>query len=315
MSVSYFIFSLDTELAWGHFDCFRSNMFSHDGSRERYAIKRLLALFREYEIEATWCVVGQLLHQDSNDHYPYFWRGKYPEFEALYDAKHPLLFGPDVIETLLNERQHEIGFHGYTHRPFSARFMEQADAQWEIEQWLEVASSWDITPSTVIFPRNKVAYLELFKTYNFTTYRGEEVQPLSHHLPIIGRGFRRFNEELALVIPPMSFSVEEDTIGLVNIPSSRWLFGFNHTLDRMLNSAGLTLLRVYQIIEGIKQAVRNGQVVHIWAHPYEFRTDADFEKLEFILQYVRKAVKTGKMQSITMKNLAEAIKAKAPLSV
>jgi hypothetical protein len=305
MQLSRFIFSLDTELAWGHFDCFRSTLFSHDGSRERFAIKRLLDLFHEYEIRATWCVVGQLFHQDHNNHYPDFWRGKYPEFEQLYDSHHPLLYGPDVIEMLLKDGRHEIGFHGYTHRPFSSKFMGPEDAQWEVEQWLDAAKAWNIEPQSVIFPRNKVAYLNLFKTYNFICYRGEEVQTLLHQLPLIGRGFRRFNEEIALVIPPQSFVISRDASGMVNIPSSRWLFGFNHRMERTLDSLKLQLLRIYQIAEGIKQATNKEQVIHLWAHPYEFRTEADFEKLEFILQHVRKSIHSGQMQSMTMSDLAK----------
>ncbi len=32
---SYFLFSFDTELAWGYYDHFRPEMFSADGKRER----------------------------------------------------------------------------------------------------------------------------------------------------------------------------------------------------------------------------------------------------------------------------------------
>jgi hypothetical protein len=48
----YFLFSLDTELATGHFDLDqdRGKKFSRDGTRERQSIYRLIDLFEEYNI-------------------------------------------------------------------------------------------------------------------------------------------------------------------------------------------------------------------------------------------------------------------------
>ena len=58
----YFLLSLDTELAWGHHDNFRPEMFSADGGRERQAIELILEALDEFNIKATWAVVGHLFY-------------------------------------------------------------------------------------------------------------------------------------------------------------------------------------------------------------------------------------------------------------
>ena len=63
MEKGVFLFSLDTELALGHFRRFDQRRFSPDGSRERMAVSRLIKLFEKYQISATWAVVGHMFSE------------------------------------------------------------------------------------------------------------------------------------------------------------------------------------------------------------------------------------------------------------
>jgi hypothetical protein len=303
-----FLFSLDTELAWGHFDCFDPALFSSDGSRERRAVERLLHLFAEYGITATWCVVGQMFHRDDGDHYPAFWRGKYPLFEQMYDERHPLLHGADVVERLIADGRHEIGCHGYTHRPFHPQWMTPEDARWELEQWRAAAESWGIRAQTIIFPRNRVGFLDIIHEYGVSTYRGLEVQPATHRLPGIGKVFRRFNETSGVVLPPAAYPLPAvEPNGMVNLPASRWLFGVSPAFDAGLERVGLTELRAQTLVRGVRRAAREGKIIHLWAHPYEFRTDAEFDKLARVLRQVRHEAEAGRLHSMSMNQLSQTI--------
>jgi peptidoglycan/xylan/chitin deacetylase (PgdA/CDA1 family) len=304
----YFLLSFDTELAWGHFDCFNPAIFSADGRRERDALRRLLDMLDEYGIVATWAVVGKLF----DPAYPDSWRGKYELFEAIHAKGNPLLHGTDFLDTLLEgQRDHEIAFHGNTHRVFTESAITAHEARDEIEQWVEAAAIRGIErPRTVIFPRNRIGHLDVFLNAGFICYRGLEAQPQTHTLPVVGRGFRRYNEYVAMIIPPQTYTLPADEGGLVNLPSSRWLFG----MDRRIESFGarfrLDRLRTGQIIRGVKMAARAGKVIHLWAHPYEFRTDRDFETLRLILCAVHNEVRRGRMTSIVMGELAALLKQK-----
>ena len=62
--VGYFVFSLDTELAWGSlWDQPRSERTSRDGSKERETIRRLLDMMDEFGIVATWAITGHLFYE------------------------------------------------------------------------------------------------------------------------------------------------------------------------------------------------------------------------------------------------------------
>ena len=306
-TTGYFLFSLDTELAWGHFDCFRPDMFSPDGSRERNAIRRLLALCDEFGITATWAVVGQLFSDryPEVDTYPAAWRGKYPAFENLYRQGHPLLHGGDVIQMLLDHAdRHEIAFHGFTHRVFDERDMDAKTAKSEIAAWLQAARDRVAAPTTVIFPRNRVGHLQVFREAGFDCYRGVEIQSRIHSLPALGKAFRRF-EDLSSILVPQSYDLPgPDDSGLVDLPASRWLFGFNRRLDRLLDALGLPTMRMWRIAAGIHRAAAQRKIVHLWAHPYEFQTEADFQKLRYVFSAYAQEAQRGLMQSVSMAALA-----------
>jgi hypothetical protein len=99
--------------------------------------------------------------------------------------------------------------------------------------------------------------------------------------------------------------------GLVNFRESQHLFAFNRKVELLLDSHNLHNLRVRRIVKGIKKAAREKKIFHLWAHPWEFRTEKDFLKLRYIFNYVVKEVKAGNMQSIGMAELAKIIREKS----
>lgn len=305
-----FIFSLDAELAWGHYDRFHAGLFSPDGSRERWAIEQLLDLFDEFQIVATWAFVGHLFFNECEKCTvcPILeWRGKYDTFKAIYETAHPLWYGADIVRAVLQRKMpHEIAFHGYTHRIFDEGLSE-AGVRTEIEEWLRLAARQNLIPRTVIFPRNQINYLDLFQSYGFSAFRGEETQPTLCSLPFIGRVFRRYYYELAALLPPPLYEPAIDPSGLVNVPSSRWLFGFNRKLEGLLDGCGLHTLRLRQIVQGIRRAGRENLTIHLWAHPFEFRSERDVLKLRYLLGYVAEEIDQGRMRSVSISTVAHEV--------
>lgn len=300
---AYFLLSFDTELAWGHFDCFRPELFSADGRRERHYLGRVLDLLDEYEVAATWAVVGKLFDPS----YPAEWRGRYPAFEQLHAGGSGLLHGADFLETLLRRAaRHEIAFHGHTHTPFAEDTMTAAAARSEIEAWIQAAAKWGVgPPRTVIFPRNRIGHRDVFAQAGFICCRGEQVNPRTHSLPLVGRAFRRYSEYLALASAPQTYALPAASEGaLVNLPASRWLFGMSPGFERRVERSILQRLRIGRLVAGIRAAASRGEVVHLWAHPYEFRTDEDIELLDAVLQAAQREIRLGRMKSSTMVDLA-----------
>lgn len=307
-----FLFSLDTEQAWGYHDCFNWNLFSRDGKQEQQAVERLLEILDEFNITATWAVLGILFRRQLDGMPSDNSFKKNAAFEQLLRSNHPLVLGDRIIAALLAKRhRHEIAFHGYTHRVFDERLMSAAGAEFEMQQWLEAAKSSGIVPKSVVFPRNRIGHLKLLRHYGMLCYRGEELLPRAYSLPVLGKALRWLHYNIIAICTPLAHKPVVDSCGMVNLPSSRWLFGFNRKLDRLFDATGLHMLRLRKIAKGIRRAAREKKVIHLWAHPHEFHTEKDFEKLRYLFDHVAEEVSAGRMKSVSMAELAASVLAQA----
>jgi hypothetical protein len=308
--IGYFVFSLDTELGWGYFDQdhLRHARFSHDGSQERKSIERLLDTLDEFGIAATWAIVGHMFYE-SCEHCAVCpildWKNKYGSFEEVYETKNPLWYGADVINSLLTRRaRHEIAFHGYTHEIFDENTMSEEKARIEIREWIRLSRRKNIIPQTVVFPRNKVGHLRLFEEFGFLCYRGEEPTSTAHSLLYLRKIFVRLLRSF-FFMPPVYGFCEVGAYALVNIPSSPNYFKHDRWLVRLFDALHLQKLSMSGAIRGIRKAAKESKIIHLRAHPCEFQTEKDWEKLRYLLGYVSKQVRLGKLQSITMADLAK----------
>lgn len=307
----YFIFSLDTEMAWGFFDvdARRAKLFSSNGATERRSINRLLEILDEFGIVGTWAIVGHLFYErcEECDVCPVLeWEGRYRSFHEVYKTDAPLWYGADIVERLLSsESRHEIAFHGYTHEIFDESLMTADQARIEIREWLRVSERMGIVPRTVVFPRDRVGHLDVFREFGFTCYRGDEKLPRLHRIPWFGTLAKSLDHVLSLSKVPL-YDIEElriTTSGLVEHDPSQHLFGFNRRLEMMLDSVNLHNLRINRMITGVRNAAQGNLITHLWAHPWEFRTEKDFDKLRYLFDCVAKEMGRGKIQSIGMADL------------
>ena len=310
----FFLFSLDTELATGYFDhdLARHKLFSPDGSRERQSIQRILALFNEYKITGTWAVVGHLFHSQC-EHCEICpmknWQGKFSSYEEVYGTDHPLWYGSDVVEAILkSEVPQEIGCHGYSHEVFDENQMSYQKAKIEIQEWLRVAKLRIITPYAMVFPRNVVGHLEVLKEAGFMSYRGQPDTPFLQKNKTLGPYLKIIDHLLTLSKIPIYDLNPQESHGLVNLRASQNFFDINRKVELFLDSLNLQDLRMRRVIKGIHRAAQEKKIIHIWSHPWEFRTEKDFMKLRFILEAVSQEIKNGRLRSVSMTEMTGIIR-------
>ena len=312
-NTGYFIFSLDTELAAGRFDRdeIRNKMFSKNGLRERETILRLIDLFEEYKIAGTWAIVGHLFHEicEYCETCPLKdWEGKYSSFEEVYGTNNPLWYGADIIEDLLCKgARQEIAFHGYTHKIFDENMMTAQEARTEVQEWLNVGKKKGIVPLSVTFPRNRDGHLDILKEAGFICYRNKpEISVYSNH-KYIGKILKTVDYLLGISKIPIFDLTYLENQGMVVLRVSQYLFDFNRRFELFIDSLNLQNLRINRIIKGVKRAAQEKKMIHIWAHPCEFRTEKDFSKLREIFIAVSEEVRMGRMQSVGMNKMARII--------
>lgn len=306
----FFLFSLDFELATGHFDQDkkRRRQLSKDGSREHRTVRRLIDLFEEYHIVGTWATVGHLFYEKC-EHCEYCpmmdWKGKYSSFEEVYGTDNPLWYGADLIDYLLkNGPNQEIGFHGYSHRIFDESTMTANEARNEAREWKRVAKRKGIVPRAVAFPRHVIGHLGLLHQEGMLCYRHEPELPPLFRIKYLGRHFKAIDQIIDITNMPVYDLFCKGDQGLVRLNSSQCFFELNRKVEYLLDLINLHMLRLRRITRGIKVAAEQKKMVHLWAHPWDFRSEKDFEKLEHIFAAVSEEVRAGRMRSVGMTEMA-----------
>lgn len=314
-----FVCSIDTELAWGyahlHTDPTEYEHWASYG-RVRESVERLIALMDEYEIRATWAVVGRLM-VDPRDAsavsaYP---ENPQPAKEFLTEnrfADRDFLdrwYAPELLEKIRNAKSsHEIGSHTFSH------LIEGEDGYSEdlIEQDLAAANKHanqlGIQLKSLIFPKNRVAYTDTVARQGFTSYRSVPANR-GANLPSFPR---RVVQKLDAYLPvPPTVTYPRWDGNMWELPASyyhRHVGGWARWQSTYVRSAKLKA--------GVKQAASKNALFHVWFHPYDIASDPDrlLRPLEKAFAEVRRLRDKGEIENVTMGELSEQLAQKQPVS-
>ncbi|WP_372479149.1 polysaccharide deacetylase family protein [Halomicrobium sp. HM KBTZ05] len=271
------VISVDAELGWGFHDVAN---YSERLAAARVGWKRLAGLCSEYEIPATWAVVGHLLLADCDGRHENHPRG--PEwFRCERDrwADRPSLrYGPHLVaDVAADPVGHEIGCHTFSHVLFGADDTTAATARAEIEACLDATSATDYSLRSFVFPRNSVGHRDLLAEYDFDCYRGvapEERTPLN-----------KLREATVGEPEPRLVTPTVDEHGLVDIPASLYLFSFEGRPRRLLTTVFEDPIVQYAR-RGIDAAASRDGVFHMWLHPNNLVGRPEIARMRAIFDYL-----------------------------
>jgi peptidoglycan/xylan/chitin deacetylase (PgdA/CDA1 family) len=256
-----FTISLDFELLWGRLD--KSNWKDYaplSSTVRKETAAKLLEVFNEYRIGASWCTVGRLFldreevlgnRTPGADRLPALPRA---EAEAV-------LHGRDLVRLIQNcPTPQEIGSHTFSHINFATCTRERADA--ELAACVNAARNMGITLRSFVFPRNRVGHLDLLPKYGFNVFRGPD--PVWYEADPV-RNWRHRAGHLAAVAtaaePPVVLP-EWNTNGLWDIKGSM-LYTPSYGFRRHLPVG----LRVARAQKGLARATSEQKIFHLWFHP------------------------------------------------
>ena len=277
-----FVLSLDEELIWGSFDHTPAPRFDLENPDIRGAVRALLELLDEYEIPATWAVVGHLFlgsctrGADGRAHPElerpsYSWhRGDWLGDDPCTDrARDPLWYGDDMIDAIAARRTaHEIGCHSFSHLVYGDPGCSAAAAASDLRACVERARLRGLTLRSFVFPRNLEGHHTLLREFGFVSFRGED-PAWFRALPGAGRRVGHLIDQVAALVPPVSQPYQH-LPGLWNLPGSMVLLHRNG-VRRAIPLA----VRARKIRAGLARAIRERGLFHLWFHSQNLCRDRD----------------------------------------
>ena len=159
-------------------DRYRNNL---EGVRE--AVPQLLQLFTQRGVRATWAIVGALACDNWDD---YFRRApaspRYANTQLAVNPRYAdldpdgvLHFAPDLVALVAKTTGQDLGTHTFSHLYLGELGVMQADAAADHAATLALfRERFGVTPTSLVFPRNQVAFLAFYRAQGISAWRDNE---------------------------------------------------------------------------------------------------------------------------------------------
>lgn len=309
------VLSLDAELAWGFRDS--ETIPESRVATARKSWLRLLELFDDFDVPATWSVVGHLfldscdgVHADHStpdyveDGTSGDWFDRDP---GTWEGRDGGWYGSNLIDGIERaDADHEVGCHTFSHVEMDRVSREVASA--EVRTCVELAERRGLAVDSFTFPGNAVAHRDVLAAYGVKSYRG--VRPRRWY----ERGVVATVADLVgwPVVSPTVVTPEEDEYGLVNLPASLSLFECD---GRARSAAGhVTEDPVVKTARrGIDRAATEDGVFHAWFRVNDLTDDRDFDRVTAVLEHVEEVREGTALTVETMGSVAAEVKDDEPL--
>ncbi len=312
--------SLDMELHWGVRDTmsvdgrYRANLLG-----ARRAIPALLDLFEEFEVAATWGIVGFLFAAtkaqverflpEVRPAYAQPVLSPYGESIGVDEASDPFHFGRSLVDLVRRAPRQEVASHTFSHYFCLEPGQDEAAFRADLEAARAIAADQGIQLQSIIFPRNQLNpdYVPVLSALGFRAYRGNQPGRIWHARDEDERRWWIRALSLADAYVNLSGSGLHDWPvvsggAVANVAASSFLRPYRPALGF------LEPLRRQRIVRSLRQAATTGRIFHLWWHPHNFgvHTDRNMSFLRNILEEYAALRKSHGMQTFTMAEVAGA---------
>ena len=313
----YLVISLDFELLWGVFDVVKHEEKRKYFRNTREVIPEIVNLFSEYQVHATWAVVGMLFNKNWKE-----WRENFPvklpnykksELSAYNFGKQESsripeesVFAPEIINAIRKVNGQEIATHTYSHYYCLEEGQDPADFKADLEKAIEMGKREGIKIVSLVFPRNQLQkdYLEICRQLGIKNVR---TNPSSWYWKdtlseaLLVKAAR--SGDAYLPFGKKSYNPGKNEIGFpVEQKASRFL--------RPVESSPLLReLKLRRIEHEMEVAARNKEIYHLWWHPHNFgdNPEESLRDLNRILKKFNDLRASENFHSLNMKEVGELI--------
>jgi peptidoglycan/xylan/chitin deacetylase (PgdA/CDA1 family) len=315
-----FIISLDFELNWGVHDVFTLAQYEKNLLGTREAIDKMLELFNDLGIHATWATVGMLFFKDKKElmnnlpsNLPSYTNMEFSPYGKIGDIgeneqQDPFHYGQSLLKKIIRYEGQEISTHTFSH--FYCLEDGQTAEQFEADliASLKVSSAFGRPARSIVFPRNQLnkAYLPICKKHGIESFRGNEkswiYKESKFHKEIPLKRVLRLVDCYVNITGHNTYRLKRaGKEPIVNLASSRFLRPYDPKLKSLEN------LRLRRIKKSLIHAAQNGEVYHLWWHPHNFGKDIA-ENMQFLTDILELVVSLNKQYGFESLTMGEATK-------
>lgn len=306
------VISLDFELLWGVFD-----VVDYEEQREyfkntRICIPKILDLFLQYEIHATWATVGMLFNRNWDE-----WNKNRPGILPQYQNESlsaytfgesiqntntdNLCFAPSLLKLIDDTPGQEIGTHTYSHYYCTEPGQDVQAFKADLDMAIKLAAESNITLKSLVFPRNQIRedYLEVCHNSGITNVRSNpsswywkdaSSNSLSTKLARTGDAYFPLGKK--------SYSQED----LHFKPNKSLQQKASRFLRPVEGNALLRNLKMTRILSEMTYAAKNKEIYHLWWHPHNFgdQPEESLKDLKRLLEKFQKLQTAYNFRSSSM---------------
>ena len=162
-----FVISLDFELLWGVRDILTIDQYGESILAVRQIMPRMLKLFTEFDVKATFATVGFLFASTKEELLSYCpqikpqykdpnlspYNGHFDQMNKS-ESEDKYHYAAEMIKLLKEYPDQEIGTHTFSHYYCNSEGQTIDDFRRDLEAAIAIASKYDIELNSLIFPRN-----------------------------------------------------------------------------------------------------------------------------------------------------------------
>lgn len=314
-----FVISLDFELHWGVRDWAAPGGAYRDALiGARRAVPRLLDVFAQYGIAATWATVG-MLFAGSRQALVGYWPADRPRYLnprlSPYDepvgtdeAHDPLHFARSLVMTIADAPGQELASHTFSHYYCGEPGQDARTFRADLDAARRIAEDSDISLTSLVLPRNQwdETYAQVVREAGFSCYRGNQ-RGLVHRSRAVPeqKAHRALRLADAYVNLTGRAGIRWDEVvtsnGLCNVAAGRFLRPYVPSLK------ALEPLRLRRIVTAMRAAATSRQIFHLWWHPHNFgcHLEENVAFLEEVLTVFGRLRDHEGFQSLSMGSVAQ----------
>lgn len=300
------VISIDAELAWGFHDLASPPVDRIE--RARWGWDQLAELLERHRLPATWAIVGHLFLEGCDGRHrshpsPAGW---FRSERTRWADRPELRFAGELLDEVVSAGvAHDVGGHTFSHVVFGEPWVERDLARAELAATSEaMAGSVGVgPPRSFVFPRNSVGHRDVLADAGYLCYRGPPPWASGRLHGRLGKLVGSYLGEPGLVAPFV------DDHGLVNVPASLYLFGFEGVYRSVAETIAADPI-VRRARRGIDAAAAadDDRTFHVWLHPNNLVEERDVERLERIFSYLASRRDRGEVRVATMRGVAEQLR-------